>query len=332
MASSSSSKNIIISTRTIINTIFIAAALWILYQVRSIVLSVFISLIVTLAFDPFVDWLQKRKVPRVLGTLMTYVLVLVLFAVLSGVGFGSLAEQVKGLLAQLRSASTALVEIPTVGPFLEQSLDSLLETLTPVAGGSVFRITLSAFSSVASVLTVLVFTAYLLIDFQNIKERFLELFSRPERLRVERIVVDIEDKLGSWLRGQLLLMLVVGAFTYLGLSLLGVSYALPLALIAGLFEVIPIIGPIISAVPGVLVGFSISPLMGIGVLALYILIQQLENNILVPQVMKRSVGFNPLATMLALMIGGKLFGFVGVLLAVPVTLTAVIVFKHLWKE
>jgi len=86
---------------------------------------------------------------------------------------------------------------------------------------------------------------------------------------------------------------------------------------------------VVSAVPAVMVGFSISPFMGLGVLILYILVQQLENNLFVPKVMQKSVGFNPLVTMLALMIGGKLFGFIGVLLAVPVTLTGYIVVKNL---
>jgi predicted PurR-regulated permease PerM len=323
------SKNIIISTKTILSALFILGLGWVIYEVRSIVLSVFISLILALAFDPLVDWLQKRRVPRGLGVIMTYVLVMVLFVVLSGVGFGSLADQLKGLLFQLKAAADSLAAIPTIGPILRDSIDSVILELTPTAGSGIFKITVGAFSSVISVVTVLVFTAYLLLDFKSVRKIFLSLFSRPTRVKAEKVVQDVESKLGSWLRAQLILMVIVGGMTFLGLWLLGVRYALPLALIAGLFEIVPIIGPIISAIPGVIVGFSISPLMGLGVLALYILVQQLENNLIVPKVMQKTIGFNPLATMLALMVGGTLFGFVGVLLAIPATLTGYIIFKHL---
>lgn len=323
------SSQIVISVRTVLTTFIVMLAAWVLYQVRSIALAVFISVILTLAFDPLVDWLQKRKVPRGLGVLMTYVLIMVLFVVLGGIGFGSMAQQFKALLYQLKDSADALSGIPTVGPYLRSSAETLLTELTPQAGSGIFKVTISAFSSVASIVAVLIFTAYLLLDFQSVKALSLSLFSRPARVRVERIIKEVEAKLGSWLRAQLILMLVVGGFTYLGLWLLGVPVALPLALIAGLFEVIPLIGPVISAVPAVIVGFSISPVMGLGVLILYILVQQLENNLFVPKVMQKSVGFNPLVTMLALMIGGKLFGLVGVLLAVPVTLTGYIVVKNL---
>lgn len=324
-----SSKNIVISTRTIITALLIGALLWVLYQVRSIVLSVFVSLILALAFDPLVDWLQKRRVPRGLGVLMTYVTVLVLFVVLSGFGFGSLADQLKGLVSQLQAGADSLTKIPLVGVFLRDSFDTILLEITPKAGSGVFKITLDAFSTLASVVTILVFTAYLLLDFQSVRRIFLNMFSRPGRLRAEKIISDVEGRLGSWLRAQFVLMLLVGGMTYVGLWLLGVRYALPLAIIAGLFEIVPIIGPVVSAIPGVIVGFSISPLMGVGVLALYVLVQQLENNLIVPKVMQKSIGFNPLVTMLALMIGGKLFGLAGMLLAVPVTLTGYIVAKHL---
>ena len=319
----------VISTRTIITTLLILISAWVLYQVRSIALAVFVSLILALAFDPLVDWLQKRRIPRGFGVLMTYVLVLVLFAVLGGIGLGSLAQQFKELLFRLKDAAGALQNIPTIGDYLSSSVDTLLSELTPQAGTGVFKVTLTAFSSAASLVTVLIFTAYLLLDFANVKQTFLNLFSRPLRLKAEKTMKDVEEKLGAWLRAQLVLMIIVGLFTFIGLSVLGMNYALSLALIAGLFEVIPLIGPIISAIPAVIIGFTISPVMGLGVLALYILVQQLENNVFVPKVMQKSVGFNPLVTMLALMVGGELFGFIGVLLAVPVTLTGYIVIKNL---
>jgi len=117
--------------------------------------------------------------------------------------------------------------------------------------------------------------------------------------------------------------------SFIGLSLLGVRYAVPLAFLAGLLEIIPNLGPTLAALPAVLVALSSSPLLALGTLALYILIQQLENNFIVPKVMERVLGFNPLVTILAILIGGKLLGILGGILALPTLLLAVIVISHL---
>ena len=196
------------------------------------------------------------------------------------------------------------------------------------ASGNVIRVTVGAFSGILAVFSLMVFTAYLLLDLDNLREAFLFFLPAKPRKEIAEVLKEIEYKLGGWLRGQFILMCIVGGATYVGLLLLGIKYAAPLALIAGLLEVAPMLGPIISAVPGIIVGFSISPVTGLGVLALYLAIQQLENNIIVPKVMQKTVGFSPLITLLALLIGGKLFGVVGALLSVPLTLIIVIITKH----
>ena len=138
--------------------------------------------------------------------------------------------------------------------------------------------------------------------------------------RLVIVVKDIEERLGAWVRGQLLLALIIGLASYLGLFILGISYVLPLALIAGILEMVPIIGPIISAIPAIIVALTVSPGLALAVAALYIIIQQLENNLIVPTVMHKVLGMPPLAILLALMVGGRLGGVVGIILAVPVLL------------
>ena len=128
----------------------------------------------------------------------------------------------------------------------------------------------------------------------------------------------------------MILVLIIGVMTYVGLSLLRVNYALPLAVIAGILEIIPMIGPLISAVPAVLVGFAASPILGLGVVALFVLVQQFENTIVVPRVMKKAIGLDPILTMLTILVGGRLFGVMGALLSVPVTLVVIIVLKHFY--
>jgi predicted PurR-regulated permease PerM len=128
----------------------------------------------------------------------------------------------------------------------------------------------------------------------------------------------LELRMGGWMRGQLILMIVIGFTTYVGLSLLGIRYALSLAFVAGLLEVIPIIGPIVSSIPAFLVAASTSLFSGGVTLILYLIIQQLENNIIVPYVVNKTAGINPIMTLVALSVGGRLGGLLGAILAVPV--------------
>ena len=129
-----------------------------------------------------------------------------------------------------------------------------------------------------------------------------------------------EKRLNAWFWGELTLMTVVGIFTFIGLNLIGIRYALPLAVLAGLLEVVPNMGPVISAVPAVLIGMTYSYFTGFSTLALYFIIQQLENTFIVPFIMKRAVGLTPIVTLIALIVGGKLGGVMGILLAIPLFL------------
>ena len=136
-----------------------------------------------------------------------------------------------------------------------------------------------------------------------------------------RIISKIELRLGAWVRGQLILAVTIGICTYFGLLLLKIPFALPLALLAGILEIVPIIGPIIAAIPAIIIAFTISPILAVATIALYVIIQQLESNLVVPYVMRKAVGLPPIATIIALMAGAKLAGIGGALLAIPIFVT-----------
>ena len=138
----------------------------------------------------------------------------------------------------------------------------------------------------------------------------------------------LDHQLGGWVRAQLFLCLLIGLITYLGLRLMGIDYALPLGILAGLLEIIPHIGPTVAAVPSVIAGLALSLPHGLAVAGLYFVIQQLENSVLVPRIMKQAVGVNPLITILALMIGFKLGGVGGAILAIPTFLMIQIIYKE----
>ena len=135
--------------------------------------------------------------------------------------------------------------------------------------------------------------------------------------KADQFIDQLEESLGGWVRAELILMVIVGVMTYIGLVLLRVPFALPLAMIAGILEIIPNIGPTLSAIPAIIVAITIQPLMAVGVLALYVMVQVMENNFIVPQVMSKAIGVNPLVTIVALLIGFELAGVTGAVLAVP---------------
>ena len=148
----------------------------------------------------------------------------------------------------------------------------------------------------------------------------LHFFDKQKAHEVSDIVDKAEKRMRAWFWGELTLMFVIGTLTFIGLNIIGVRYALPLAIIAGLLEIAPVIGPIISAIPAFIVGIGDTQYLGMAVVILYFIIQQFENQVIVPLVMKRAVGIAPIATLSALIIGGKIAGVIGILLAIPTAL------------
>jgi len=328
MAVKKSSENyIVLSTKTIFITAASAVLVWLFIQIKEIILLIFISLMLSLALAPFVEFLGKKRIPRGLAILIIYTILIAILALVGIVALPPVIVQTTQFINSLPQILSNLGEVPILNR-ITTDLNNFLAEQFIGASGNVIKVTVGAFSGIISTVSLLVFTAYLLLDLDNLREAFLFFLPQKPQKEAAKVLKEIEYKLGTWLRGEFILMCLVGGITYLGLLLLGVKYAAPLALIAGLLEIVPMIGPVISAVPGVIVGFSISPMTGLGVLAVYIGVQQLENNFIVPKVMQKAIGFNPLITLLALLIGGKLFGVVGALLSVPLTLIIVIVTKH----
>jgi predicted PurR-regulated permease PerM len=178
---------------------------------------------------------------------------------------------------------------------------------------------------------VAVLTFYLLIERQRLDDLIVQ-FSFGKQVKAMRIVNKAEEKLGGWLRGQIALSFIIGLGAFVLLSILNVPYALPLAVLAGMMEVVPVIGPIVSAIPAILIAYISAPFTAIWVAVGYFVIQQLENHLVVPQVMKYSVGLNPLVVILAVAIGGRLLGISGALLAVPITVVVQIIIEEFLRE
>lgn len=312
------SKNIEVSSKTLFGFLAVVLTLWFLIQVGSIVLTLFVALILALGLSPLVESLCQKGLSRPLSVLVTYLVFILLLLGLFTVALTPMVYQTQKLIEKLPLYATTIT-IPGMEELQRQFVDSLAKEISS-ASGNMLRVTLGFFSNALAMVTILVLTFYFLIDLPQLKRRFIRLFSRGARSKVEETINELEAKLGGWLRGQVFLMFVVGLAAFVGLSLIGVEYALSLALIAGLLEIVPIVGPLISVVPALIVAAAVSPLTALLVALLYLLIQQAENNLLVPKVMEKAVGFSPLVTLIAILIGGKLLGILGALLAVPTTL------------
>lgn len=300
-----------ISYKTIFFTLFLVIALWFLIQIWEIILWVFIAFIFMSALKPSTEYLERMRFSRVVAVLLQYIGVLLVFGFIGSFLVPPIVVQSIHLAESLPSY------VQSVFPFLTIDAQTLSQQLTPV-GENIFRVTIGFFSNIISLFTIFVISFYLLLERKYLEPQLSAFMGEEGAHKLVRIVAKIEHRLGAWVRGQLFLMLIIGVTSFVGLLFLGIPFALPLALLAGILEFVPIIGPILSAVPAILVALTLSPFLALLTGILYFLIQQAEANFIVPAVMKRTVGMPPLVTIVALMVGGKLAGIIGALLSVPV--------------
>lgn len=315
------SQKIDISLSTFIRLILLIAGIGFLYLIRDVLALLFIVLIIVAGLAPFVERWQKT-LTRPGAVISVFLIFFVILAAIVYLLVPPLVSQIQQFSANLPELTQSFSEAPRGGFFDEvsrlvgQNLNNLSSQLANI-GGVLFSRTIGVINGVVAVLTVLVLTFYLLIDDEGLKKLYKGLLPAEIHDNLTETTRKIAGKLGAWLRGQLLLMFAVGFFVTVGLLITQTPYALSLGIWAGLTEVIPIIGPWIGAVPGVIVGVAVSPLQGLLALLVYTIVQQLEGNILVPKIMAKAVGLNPVVVIIAILIGGKLYGLLGVLLSVP---------------
>ena len=325
--------NINISTQTFLKLIIVVFIIGFLYLVKEVLALIFISLILASAFDPWVDWFQRHKLPRGLAIIVIYVIIISAIATVIVLIVPPITKEVSQVANNFPLYYDKIMESYNyfrgatssgVDSEIQQGLESLSASL-PGAVTNVFSTIFSVFGGIISFFMILVITFYFTVEEEGLK-KFLKSVS-PSRYQpyIMQLMVRIQKKMGLWLRGQLILSLIIFALVFIGLSIMNVQYALLLALVAGVFEIVPFLGPTLAAIPAVFFGFLQSPFMGMLVIGLYLIIQQLENHIIVPKVMGKSVDLNPLVIIVVILMGAKLGGFVGALLSVPVA-TALSVF------
>jgi predicted PurR-regulated permease PerM len=331
--------------RTILTTVAVIAlvlALWLLFRFRIVVLMLFIAIFLSTAMDPAVTWLNERGLPRPAGIGLVYSLLLafiIAFALIiaplvaeQGARIASAIpdayDQVRLTMMQqpnlllLRLGGELPEDLPINGPgprteaeaaaVLTQTWQYLL-----MGGRVLFGIVLT-----------LIMAFYWTLDGQRIRRGLLLLIPREQRESGRSLLNEMEEMLARYTSGLVFLMSAVGALSFVAYLLIGLPYALLLALVAALFEAVPVIGPGLGAIPAMLIAFSISPLHAVWVLVATLVIQQIENNLLFPRAMNRAMGVHPIVTLLSFVAFGLLFGIAGAVVAIPLAAVVQVVFNR----
>jgi predicted PurR-regulated permease PerM len=327
----------------LLSTTLTIALVWTLYQVRDTLLLIYVAGLIAVGIAPIVDRIEQQRLmrgfrlPRWAAILSVYAVLFTVIALFVMLMVPPLATQARELIAAapdlLSRGQRWLID---QGILVREITISEAVRQAPVGGSDAVTTVLGAIwgfvGGIFGVVTILIVAFYLLVDAENIVRALVRMFPRPERARVRDAFRRGGEKVSAWLAGQLLLGAIIGTTAAVGLWILGVPYFYVLALIAGIGELIPIVGPILAAIPAVAVAFSVSPATALGVAIFFFLQQQVENHVLVPKVMSRQVGISPVLVIMALLIGGSLLGLVGAILAVPTAAILQVLLQELLVE
>lgn len=329
-----------VAPETILLTVAALVGAYLLIQflsaIRFVLVVFLLAVIFAQAVEPLVNAIERTRIRRIFAVIIAYLLVLQIFLVIGAITLPPLILELQALVTnlpvliaqaqELLSAYYAVFQLGFPREFQEAvnqiaaNLADLLPSflLLPFRLGSV---------AIAGTL-VLVVSVYWLLISKEVKIWILGLLPPDWGEEGEEIVSEMAAKVGGWVRGQIILSTTIAVLTFVGLTLLNIPFAILLAIWAGITEIIPIVGPFIGAIPAVFVALLISPLQMILVIVLYIVIQQVENHLIVPNVMSREVGLQPLLVILAISIGAEVMGIVGALLAVPLTAALQVLVVH----
>lgn len=327
-----------------------------LYLGRDALTPFLLGLLLIYVLDPAVTWLERHGIRRGLAVLLMYLVVFGGLVLALSLLFRPLIQQLSGfigdlprlgravdeLAAQVRAAYSAL-DLP---PGIRAAIDGAFADLGETAGAFDVRSLLPIASTIAGALGALfgylivpVWAFYLLTDRARLLAAFDSALPGAWRRDTWAVLRILERVFGRWLRAQIFLGVVVGAATFAGLLLLGAvvdprfaQFAILLAVVAGLFELLPIIGPILSMVPTVLIALTVSPQAVVAVVLLYLVVQQLENNVLVPKIQGEAIELHPSVVIFSLILGGAIAGLLGAVLALPITAAGKEVFRYLFRR
>ena len=328
--------SISITAGTVIKTILILIAVWTIFYLRSTVLNILTAIVIASAIEPAVAGLIKRKIPRIISVILVYFLIFTIFFVVFYFFLPSLLEDFATFVSNLPtyldtfSRSGAFDQYAQIlgvpGPSSLSSTEIMQSVRDSLSITSTFSNAFTAistiFGGVFSFILIIVFSFYFAVLETGVEDFLRIIVPKRQQGYALGLWKRSQRKIGQWMQGQIILAVFMGVMIFLLLMIFRVPHAMVLAVIAGLFEIIPVFGPTLSAIPAVGVAFASGGVWLGGVtIGIYVVAQQFENHLIYPQVVTRIVGVPPLLVILALIIGGELAGFLGVILAVPIAAT-----------
>lgn len=306
---------------------------WLLYRFNQVVFILFIAIVMGTVLRPVVTWLHQRGLSRTISMLLVYLVLGSLFVGFVLLLFPLIVEQSTTIAAAVpgyyHSLRTWAVNYPnqfivSLSKFLPVTLPTLIPSAVQQTGQEVVASAGQALSYISQAaragfiaIVILVLVFYWTLDGPRIIQSFLLLVPQDQRESISELISSMETKVGSYIAGQGLLCLIIGMLSLVAYLIVGLPNALVLALLAGVLEALPMIGPLLGAIPAALVALSIGPDKLIWIIVTTIVIQQLENSLLVPRIMRKAVGVNPFVTLLAIFAFSSLFGIAGALMAIP---------------
>ncbi|MAU00024.1 MAG: hypothetical protein CL608_23015 [Anaerolineaceae bacterium] len=310
---------------------FVGLSFWLVYRFYQVIFILFVAVVIGTILRPMVLWLQRRGLPQKAGVSLVYLLLLALLIGFVLLLFPLIAEQSTTIAAAIpgyyQSVYGWTLENPNLlTESLRAILPNALSILDPVqqtgqemvdSAGQVLGYVASVANGFFTAVVILLLAAYWTLDGPRTIRALLLLTPKSQREGISELIVAMETKVAAYIAGQGILMLVVGTMALVAYSLIGLPYVLVLAFVAGIMEAVPLVGPLLGAIPAALVALSLGPDKVIWVIIATIVIQQLENSVLVPRVMRQAVGVNPFVTLLALFAFSSLLGVAGALMAIP---------------
>jgi predicted PurR-regulated permease PerM len=319
--------NISISTSTFVRFFLVAIVFWLAYSVRGVLLLLFIAFILATILYPLTERCEKYGIPRTITMSLVYIFALAAFVGTGWVLLPVIAHQISQIALNFGGYWDSAVTLlpPEISGSLKQMAQSNINSLASTAQSGISVTLVGLLSTVQGVVAVIassvivfVLSFYLVAEKKVMHEALLYWLPNEHVPFVERLLSNTQNRLGGWARGQIFLSLLIGVFVYIALSIIGVPYALALATLAMLLEFIPYVGPLLSSLFGIFFALTISPVAALITALVYYVIQIIENNLIIPKIMQKAAGVNPVLSMVVILLSLQVFGVIGIFLGVPI--------------
>ncbi len=301
-----------LTTGIILKVVIVALAIWFLFVIRDVIALFLIAIIITASLNPIISKIvTATQFPRTVAVGVVYVVFFTLVTLLALFILPTISGELDAFINQI---TADLRKNALLGNLF--SVDDLAQTLTG-SMQNLLTTTAGFFTGIVSTVAVISMSFYMSAQEDGLKKSLILITPQQHQKYISSLIDRIQESFGRWMAGQLVTMIFVGVLYYVALKILGVPFAGVLAVFGGLLEIIPYFGPILAAVPAVAIAFSVGPVTAAMIGISYLSINILENQVLIPKIMNKAIGLNPVLVILALLMGAKIAGVVGILLAVP---------------